>query len=118
MPIREIGRVSPVITVLRQELRNRNTMRMVSPAPSSRVCLTLLTELRMPREVSRTTSSVTSAGKDKSTVTWSGSFKRKDTSDKPAANADDATATNTMRPTKSSRSSTRSDPVGGMKARL
>jgi hypothetical protein len=42
------------------------------------------------------TVTVTSAGKDKSTVTWSGSFKRKDTSDKPAANADDATATNTM----------------------
>jgi len=42
------------------------------------------------------TVSVTSAGKGKSTVTWSGAFKRKDTSDKPAANADDATATNTM----------------------
>ena len=48
--------------------------------------------------VSDYTSTVTvkSEGKDKSTVTWSGSFKRKDTSDKPAANADDATATNTM----------------------
>ena len=42
------------------------------------------------------TVAVTSVGKDKSKVTWSGSFKRKDTSDKPAANADDATATNTM----------------------
>jgi mxaD protein len=40
--------------------------------------------------------SVTAAGKGKSTVTWSGAFKRKDTSDKPAANADDATATKTM----------------------
>jgi mxaD protein len=39
---------------------------------------------------------VKSAGKGKSTVIWSGSFKRKDTSDKPAANADDATATKTM----------------------
>jgi len=39
---------------------------------------------------------VTAAGKGKSTVTWSGSFKRKDTSDKPAADADDATATKTM----------------------
>ena len=29
-------------------------------------------------------------------MTWSGSFKRKDTSDKPAADADDATATKTM----------------------
>lgn len=42
------------------------------------------------------TVSVASAGKGKSTVTWSGSFKRKDTSDKPAADADDATATKTM----------------------
>ena len=39
---------------------------------------------------------VKAAGKGKSTVTWSGSFKRKDTSDKPAADADDATATKTM----------------------
>ena len=40
--------------------------------------------------------SVKAAGKDKSTVTWSGSFKRKDTGAKPAADADDATATKTM----------------------
>lgn len=39
---------------------------------------------------------VTPAGKGKSTVTWSGNFKRKDTGDKPAADADDATATKTM----------------------
>ena len=39
------------------------------------------------------TVSVAAAGKGKSTVTWSGSFKRKDTSDKPAADADDAAAT-------------------------
>ena len=39
---------------------------------------------------------VTSAGNGKSTVTWSGSFKRKDTGDKPAADADDATATKAM----------------------
>ena len=45
--------------------------------------------------VSGYTSTITvqAAGKDKSTVTWAGSFKRKDTSDKPAADADDATAT-------------------------
>ena len=42
------------------------------------------------------TVSVTSAGKGKSKVTWSGNFKRKDTGDKPAADADDATATKTM----------------------
>jgi len=42
------------------------------------------------------TISVQAAGKGSSTVTWSGSFKRKDTGDKPAADADDATATKTM----------------------
>jgi len=42
------------------------------------------------------TVAVTSAGTGKSTVTWSGNFKRKDTGDKPAADADDATATKTM----------------------
>ena len=48
--------------------------------------------------VSDYTSTVTvkSMGKDKSTVTWAGSFKRKDTGDKPAADADDATATKTI----------------------
>jgi mxaD protein len=42
------------------------------------------------------TVAVTSAGTGKSTVTWSGNFKRKDTGDKPAADADDVTATKTM----------------------
>ena len=42
------------------------------------------------------TVSVTAMGQGKSTVTWSGQFKRKDTGDKPAADADDATATKTM----------------------
>jgi mxaD protein len=36
--------------------------------------------------------SVKSAGKGKSTVTWSGKFKRKDTGDSPADNANDKTA--------------------------
>jgi mxaD protein len=36
---------------------------------------------------------VKSAGKNKSTVHWAGSFKRKDTADRPAENANDATAT-------------------------
>ena len=35
-------------------------------------------------------------GADKTTVTWSGTFKRKDTSDKPADNANDKTATDTI----------------------
>lgn len=39
---------------------------------------------------------VKAAGKNRSKVTWSGSFKRKDTGPHPAANADDAAATNTM----------------------
>ena len=42
------------------------------------------------------TITVAGAGKDRSTVTWSGSFKRKDTSDKPAADANDEAATKTM----------------------
>ena len=50
VPITEIGSVRPVITVERQEFRNRNTMAMVSRPPSIRVCCTLSTEFWMPRE--------------------------------------------------------------------
>jgi mxaD protein len=39
---------------------------------------------------------VKKAGKGKSTVTWSGSFKRKDTGPKPADDANDKTATDTI----------------------
>jgi Polyketide cyclase / dehydrase and lipid transport len=39
---------------------------------------------------------VKAAGKGKSTVTWSGSFKRKNTGPNPAANENDETATNTI----------------------
>lgn len=42
------------------------------------------------------TISVRSAGKDKSTVTWSGNFKRKNTGDNPGANENDETATTTI----------------------
>ena len=63
-PNTEIGSVRPVITVLRQECRNRNTMAMVSRPPSIIVCCTLLTEFWMPRELSRTISSLTSGGSD------------------------------------------------------
>lgn len=42
------------------------------------------------------TITVAAAGKDRSTVTWSGSFKRKDTGDKPAADANDEAATKAM----------------------
>ena len=62
-PNTEIGRARPVITVLRQECRNRNTMAMVSRPPSIIVALTLSTEFWMPRELSRTIWSVTSGGR-------------------------------------------------------
>jgi mxaD protein len=39
---------------------------------------------------------VAAAGKNKSKVTWSGSFQRKDTGPKPAADANDKTARDTM----------------------
>jgi mxaD protein len=39
---------------------------------------------------------VKSVGKDKSSVTWSGNFKRKNVGDNPAANENDKTATDTM----------------------
>ena len=42
------------------------------------------------------TITVVPAGKNKSTVTWSGTFKRKDLSDKPAPDADDKTAKKAM----------------------
>jgi mxaD protein len=42
------------------------------------------------------TLSVTAAGKNKSKVTWSGSFQRKDTGPKPAADANDKTARDTI----------------------
>jgi mxaD protein len=42
------------------------------------------------------TLSVKEAAGGQSTVTWSGTFKRKDTGDAPAANANDETATTTM----------------------
>jgi mxaD protein len=39
---------------------------------------------------------VASAGKGRSTVTWTGHFRRKDTGDSPAENANDKTATDTI----------------------
>jgi mxaD protein len=44
----------------------------------------------------KSTFTVTAAGKDKAKVTWSGSFQRKDTGPKPADNANDKTAKDTM----------------------
>lgn len=44
----------------------------------------------------KSTLAVTSAGKGKSIVTWSGHFRRKDTGANPADNANDKTATDTI----------------------
>ena len=57
VPMMEIGSVSPVITVLRQELRNRNTISTVSTAPSSSVWRTFCTATRIGRDWSTTGSS-------------------------------------------------------------
>ena len=62
VPISEIGSVRPVITVLRHELRNRNTISMVSAAPSNSVRLTLATDTRIERELSRLTSTTMPGG--------------------------------------------------------
>jgi hypothetical protein len=52
VPMMEIGSVSPVMTVERQELRNRNTMSTVSSAPSISVRRTFSTATRIgPRAV-------------------------------------------------------------------
>jgi hypothetical protein len=71
-PSTEIGSARPVITVLRQECRNRKTMAMVSRPPSTMVSWTLFTEFWMPRELSRTMSSSTSGGRDlrSSAMAW------------------------------------------------
>ena len=47
VPINEMGSVKPVITVERHEFKNKNTMRMVSSAPSMRVRRTLSTATRI-----------------------------------------------------------------------
>ena len=58
----EIGRVRPVITVERQELRNRKTMKMVSRPPRTRVTFTSATDSRIIVELSRTISIWVPAG--------------------------------------------------------
>ena len=62
VPISAIGNVSPVMTVERHEFRNRKTISTVSAAPSNRVRLTLATETRIERELSRLTSTLTPGG--------------------------------------------------------
>jgi hypothetical protein len=60
--ITEIGRVSPVMTVDRQELRKMNTMKTVSSPPMMSVSWTSATDSRMKIDPSRTTSIVVPAG--------------------------------------------------------
>ena len=63
VPMMEIGRVRPVMTVERQELRNKNTINTVNIAPSIRVWRTLFTATRMLRAPSLTVSSRTPGGR-------------------------------------------------------
>ena len=67
VPISAIGSVRPVMTVERQELRNKNTISTVSNAPSIRVRRTLSTETRIWREPSVIATSRTPGGSSFST---------------------------------------------------
>jgi len=62
VPMMAIGNVSPVITVERQEFRNRNTISTVRSAPSISVWRTLATETRIWREPSMIGSSRSPGG--------------------------------------------------------
>ncbi len=62
VPTSAMGRVSPVMTVDRHELRNRNTISTVSTAPSSKVLRTFCTATRIWREPSKMGSSRSPAG--------------------------------------------------------
>ena len=62
VPSTATGSVMPVITVLRHDPRNSMTISTVSTPPSTSVFCTLLSELVMPRAVSRTTTNSTSGG--------------------------------------------------------
>ena len=62
VPMMAMGKVRPVITVERQELRNRKTIKMVNSAPSIRVRRTFSTDTRMAREPSTICSSFTPGG--------------------------------------------------------
>ena len=62
VPISAIGSVRPVMTVERQELRNRNTISTVSSAPSISVRRTFSTDTRIGREPSMIGSSRTPGG--------------------------------------------------------
>ena len=57
-----MGKVNPVMTVERQEFRNKNTIKTVSKAPSIRVRRTFSTPTRIGREPSCTVSKTTPLG--------------------------------------------------------
>src|SRR5512145_258003 len=58
----EMGSVSPVITVERQELMNRKTMKMVKIAPRIKVWRTSSSDSRIKTDPSRTMESVVCGG--------------------------------------------------------
>ena len=62
VPMIEIGKVSPVMTVERQEFKNKNTISTVNNAPSIRVRRTLSTATRIGRELSAISSRRTPGG--------------------------------------------------------
>ena len=62
VPISAIGSVRPVMTVERQEFRNRNTISTVSSAPSISVRRTFSTATRIGRAASLIGSSFTPGG--------------------------------------------------------
>src|SRR3984957_12642992 len=64
--------------------------------PASRTFKYAILEGVLPVSSYTSTVVVSSAGKGKSTVTWSGRFKRKNVGDNPADNENDKTATDTM----------------------
>ena len=64
-----IGKVRPVMMVERHELRNRNTIKIVRPAPSIMVRRTLSTPVRICVDASRITSTLTPAGSSRCSAT-------------------------------------------------
>jgi mxaD protein len=64
--------------------------------PASRTFKYAILEGVLPVSSYTSTVVVSSAGKGKSTVTWSGRFKRKNVGDNPADNENDKTATDTI----------------------
>ena len=62
VPNNEMGKVKPVITVLRHEPKNNKTIKMANAAPSNKVFCTSAKEARIDFELSATTVMLTPAG--------------------------------------------------------